>query len=864
MTGNSEDLAHAIVEWARDRPLWTQRALGMLAKGEPLGDEDFRALADLAEQEAAGEHPEVPALKDADLVGRADGNEAVLILGVSDPKAVNALSWTGGVQFTPGGITVVYGENGSGKSGYARILKKVTRARHSSEVLTNVFQAPMEQSARLTVSLGSKEIDLDWPSDRPDFLSRVSFYDRDCATQYISTDTEVAYRPGALTLLDDMVGVAGRVRSALEERQSLESREVTPLPAVPAGSRAAEFLAALSANTTFVEIDIAGEIPETTKDLMTDFDQRIANLEAHDYERQRRGLEQVIADVQLVTDHIADTRDALSERAIAAIGEARGASTSAREAADVASAAQFASEPIKGIGSSAWAVLWEAARGFSEEVAFPRHSFPVVESEGTAAPCVLCHQTLSAPAATRLRAFEEYVANDSERLARRAQEEFEELATAATQHEVLHTAVELSLQRIQASSELAHAELRSELERLVTRQSQVTLLLDDGVSEVDELPPLPDLAHAISLAEQAKRQVSDLEHADREEQLAILRRERAELQGRLDIREHRTAIRKRIGELKKAKILDQAIRTTDTRGVTRKAAELLRTHVSEVLIHRFGRETALLGVERVRLADAGGRQGNLKHRPQLENAIQRAPIAAVLSEGQQTALGLAGFLTEVEGDATQSAVVFDDPVTSLDHVVQERVASRIVRLAKDRQVIIFTHEIAFVVDVKRAALAASVPVAELWVDQSGPYVGRVSKGGPWDTKVVGERVGELEHRLAEVRRVLDEGDPQRCQEEIRSWYQDLRTVWERALEEVVLAPVQARGKLELRPSNLKVLARFTDSDNREFQEAFTRCGDRGSHDRSPQLNRPRPPITELEEDIAVLRSWHKRVRQYAS
>lgn len=864
MAGDSEDLAHAIVEWSHDRPLWAQRALGMLAKGEPLGDEEVRALADIAEQEAAGEHPKVDTPKDTDLAGRTDGNETVLVLGVSDPKAVNALSWTGGVQFTPGGITVVYGENGSGKSGYARILKKVTRARHSTEVLSNVFQEPMEQSARLTVSLGSEEIDLDWPSDRPDFLSRVSFYDRDCATQYISTDTEVAYRPSQLTLLDDLVGVAGKVRAALEERQSLGSREVTPLPEVPAGSRAAEFLAALSANTTFVEVDIACELPEAAEDILTDLDQRITNLEAHDYERQRRSLEQVTADVQLVTDQIANTRDVLSEPAIAAIVEAREASTSAREAAEAASAAQFASEPIKGVGSSAWAVLWEAARGFSEEVAFPGHSFPVVEDEGAAAPCVLCHQTLSTAAAARLRAFEEYVVNDSQRLARRSQDEFERLATAARRHEVIPTAVELSLQRIQAFSEPAYVELRSELERLVSRQSQVTLVLDDGASQIGELPPLPDLVQAMSLTEQAKRQVSDLEHADREAQLANLRRERAELQGRLDIREHRTAIRKRIGELKKANVLNQAIRTTDTRGVTRKAAELLRTHVSEVLIHRFGRETALLGVERVRLADVGGRQGNLKHRPQLENAVQRAPIAAVLSEGQQTALGLAGFLTEVEGDATQSAAVFDDPVTSLDHVVQERVASRIVRLAKDRQVIIFTHEIAFVVDLKRAALAASVPVAELWVDQSGPHVGRVSKGGPWDTKVVGERVGELEHRLAEVRRVLDEGDPQRCQEEIRSWYQDLRTVWERALEEVVLAPVQARGKLELRPSNLKVLARFTDSDNREFQEAFTRCGDRGSHDRNPQLNRPTPPIEELEEDLAILRSWHKRVRQYAN
>jgi ABC-type hemin transport system ATPase subunit len=58
------------------------------------------------------------------------------------------------------------------------------------------------------------------------------------------------------------------------------------------------------------------------------------------------------------------------------------------------------------------------------------------------------------------------------------------------------------------------------------------------------------------------------------------------------------------------------------------------------------------------------------------DAVQRAAVEDVLSEGEQTAPGLAGFLTEVESDGSQSASVFDDPVTSLDHVRQEKVAER--------------------------------------------------------------------------------------------------------------------------------------------------------------------------------------------
>ena len=310
-------------------------------------------------------------------------------------------------------------------------------------------------------------------------------------------------------------------------------------------------------------------------------------------------------------------------------------------------------------------------------------------------------------------------------------------------------------------------------------------------------------------------------------------------------------------------MIEEAIRLTDTRGITRRAAELTRTHVSDVMKHRFSQETLRLDLLRVRLADAGGGQGNLRHRAQLVDAVQSARLDAVLSEGEQTALGLAGFLTEVESDPSNSAVVFDDPVTSLDHVRQERVARRIVELGIRRQVIIFTHDIAFMVDIKRAAEAASVQITEKWVTKHREQVGHVSVGGPWDARLVGQRLSDLEEKIAQLRSIYAEGDPMASHDAARSWYQDLRLVWERAIEEVVIGPVQVRGRLEMRPTNLKVLAQFTETDNQEFQAAFTRCGDRGSHDRSSELNRPLPQISELKEDLECLGTWHKRVRRYA-
>ena len=43
----------------------------------------------------------------------------------------------------------------------------------------------------------------------------------------------------------------------------------------------------------------------------------------------------------------------------------------------------------------------------------------------------------------------------------------------------------------------------------------------------------------------------------------------------------------------------------------------------------------------------------------------------------------------------RSAIVFDDPVLSLDHRWRKRVAKRLVEETKNRQVIVLTHDLVF-------------------------------------------------------------------------------------------------------------------------------------------------------------------------
>jgi wobble nucleotide-excising tRNase len=91
--------------------------------------------------------------------------------------------------------------------------------------------------------------------------------------------------------------------------------------------------------------------------------------------------------------------------------------------------------------------------------------------------------------------------------------------------------------------------------------------------------------------------------------------------------------------------------------------------------------------------------------------------AAILSEGEQRAVAIADFLTEISLNPANAGIVLDDPVTSQDHQRKECIARRLVREATARQVVIFTHDLVFLTMLAEAASRQSVDILTHWVER---------------------------------------------------------------------------------------------------------------------------------------------------
>src|SRR5439155_21441649 len=103
------------------------------------------------------------------------------LTAIREPKNINAIGPSECITFNASGLNVIYGYNGSGKSGYARALKKACRTRHTEPIHPNVFAAAASgpASARFEWDDSGKPFADSWEdnSEPPAPLSHVAVFD---------------------------------------------------------------------------------------------------------------------------------------------------------------------------------------------------------------------------------------------------------------------------------------------------------------------------------------------------------------------------------------------------------------------------------------------------------------------------------------------------------------------------------------------------------------------------------------------------------------------------------------------------------------------------------------------------------------
>ena len=859
-------LEEQIVAWGKGRPAWQREVMRRTTIGDILSDEDYDRL--VAGIVAPDSGPEV-AFGPEHFPKAAAEDPSVRLKSIAKTEHVNALASDRPLTFEPNGLTIVYGDNGSGKSGYARLLKRIARARHQEEVLSDVFRdtALEKPTASLSVRIADQDEAITWPEPARAELQRMLFYDGECRDAYIATESDFPYRPSALIVMDGLISACIAVRSRIDTRLHENTRSTARLPVVGdevKTTKAGKFLEQLSGSTPVDSLDDLISRFDMSPKTIDELKAEEALLRNADPSKERQSLTRQAEKLDVLHKHIEKLHSVFGDDGLAALQESRDKLKALQEAARLL-ARSFESEPLPGVGSSPWKELWESARRFSTEQAYPDRSFPVVEDESR---CVLCQQTLDSEGRDRLPRFETFVKDDTQTRLDEAHQFHDAQVENLSKLVISPEAVASNQQDLEPT----HTDLITGFRALLDRYEKAREQTCDSLSGTEQLalqgiestPLLVQLTEAEKRARELAEGFGDPEVV--RQRLATATAKRQELELLQQIKNSREAIVKKIARLKERAALEAAKTAAATGPITKKILELSEESITDVVRDTFTRETERLRLERVTIARTRGDKGVLLHQPKLVGARQEVKLPRVFSEGERTALGLAAFFTEASLDGSKSVLILDDPVTSLDHICRGFVAARLATFAANRQVIMFTHDVAFVADLKREASAQGVSVADRSVTRSRAderKPGVCSTNHPWKAKDVPARRNELGSELARIKKKGSTWDQKTYEDTVAVWAGNLSETWERIFSQEIFGQILAEGGLEFRPMMVKVMVRFSDSDHAKFKASYSLVSQWAKrHDKSALVNYVTPEIADLKTEFGNVKTWFKRVKGY--
>lgn len=834
-----------LINWANEQDHSIRALVGkVIETRRRLSDGQIDELYDLLLREKelkSGDPVTLAPLSGAPAATRSE--KAFRLVSLKHLENVNALAPNQEIDFHPR-LTIAFGENASGKTGYVRVLKRAAAVRTAEPVLPNIHGGVPDATprARVKVQVGDEEHVIAWQGERGvEPLTRIDVFDARAAVVHLEEDLSYSYTPADLSLFTLVTDGIDRVRDKLQAAR--DTRQPRANPFVNRFSRENRLYAkidGLGASTDLQELERLAEISPEEEAALPGLREKVEALRSGSI---RARLESTLRERDFLRD-AASAAEALVAFDAAAYTAGLSGVREAVAAHAKATREALAAEAVPGVLGGAWQQFVETAEGYIRAIGLD--TYPAAGE-----PCIYCRQPLGDAAVTLLRKYRDYCNDALWQAVGEARQRLGALTSPI--RELRREDVQRGIEGlIQALEDPTQPPRPLAVARAVVRHGRA---LQESIEKHEESPPPPaELAGAPAMlrsaAGEAERMATDLrkQGQEREQALAEESTRLRELEARLTLRQLRPAIRDHIEASRWADRAGTYLKRFQ--GIKKGLTETSKRASDEVLNRdferRFEEECKALRAPRVSL-DFPGREGEARRRKLL---TPEHGLGDILSEGEQKVVALADFLAEASLKPDKSPIVLDDPVTSLDHKRLQRVVDRLVELSRERQVIVFTHDIWFAAEL--LARFEREPTACTFYDvlAEDGRIGAVARGSHPRTDTFNDRKKRIQKLIDEARKASGETR----QALIERGYEELRGACEVVVEKDILRGVTERYRPNVRMTVLdQIHAERLPAAAKVIQAVFDKCCRViASHSQPLATLGVRHSLDELEVDWASL------------
>lgn len=616
-------------------------------------------------------------------------SKEVVLTKLSEVKGVNKLADDQNMEFSPN-ITVVYGNNGVGKTGYSRILKSQGYSfDHNTEILSNVNENPVNQSARLEFNSNGEPCYLNWQGGRIESdLNAVSVFNSDCVKISLSNTRELLVTPKGFYLFTLVTNELSELTRFLNTQYALYSIVLPWKDQLHEATPQKVYIDALVHNSNRDTLNELSHFDDNHQTLLTKKEEELEDLSKATLEAKLNSINlmlkeiiSIIATVKITQTNLAkndwDTiiqynahlkvLEAKTQLGISGLAEANGLE-------------QFDTQEFSNFLKSADTYIKLLAK----------ENYPNNPDD----TCIYCKQNLQNQQARNLVESYGKILNDTTETEIRKYEQAKSDIVKRVNFITSNIEFHQPIFGISEDGNIVQPE------EIIDFNTKVSLFRGHIVNNTVDENLTFDIDY-ISVLQFFETKQSEL-NSSRDSLIITLQNlsltekqltsEIAELKDRKLLSEHRREILTTITNLLSRKTLDENRYQFNTNSLSIKTTQARQELLAQDFQEKFTAE--LTGFRKQHLGVSlsfFSQQGSSRIRQNVANQN----INQVLSEGEQKTIALCEFLTELQLDTNVAPVVFDDPVNSLDHLIIQDVAKRLVDLSQERQVIVFTHNVIF-------------------------------------------------------------------------------------------------------------------------------------------------------------------------
>lgn len=786
----------------------------------------------------------------SDIEKQADSSLSIVLLSISNIQGVSALKPTKPLNFVEG-LNVVYGGNGCGKSSYVRVLKKAENPKKEVKIHPNVFETShVPAKATLEFSEDGVKKNINW-SLSSSKVCPIKIYDSEVAHRFVTDSTEIIYEPKLLNVFSLMANIYDSITSEIQDEISIKKSQIKTIPYE---------LQKADLFNTYENIKNQVDIKEFTKTICfsKEDEDKLAlinkSISDQNPAATREKLKAQIDIIKNIKEQLEIAFVGLDDSRISDIKNARSKQIETRKAYE-----NFIKEirnisAIEEFGSEKWKDLWKASKVYRESLENSHNDL-----------CILCQQKLSPEAKERLKKFQEVYSSELETNQQKAQDEYSEKLQSIK--ELINEKLNVNDIKIKLTTNTFDGEIINYFENvaigLLDKANWIYNYGTDDEKACPSIVKLDDFNNRINdIISQIESEISSLNDViDNFEGQSKKRLELLAKKWFFDNDDNLTFLSDIFN-------FEQVLPKFKTNTITKTKNQLSEKLITDVYVERFNKELKMLnptGSIKVELI-SNGKKGKTSHRVSIKGAIKgsidKKSTEEILSEGEARVVSIAAFLADLNSINKTQAFIFDDPITSLDHVYEDNVAKLLVNLSFERQVIVFTHRLAFAETIKRYMDEA--------IEKSSSKKGNFNYiellKNPLGEPIIMGGYNRLDfdsvlkvikgQDIPQYKKLLNSGEYDLAESKMKSICSCMRINVERGIEKVLLNGLVNRYNMNISSQKIRYLNAVEKTDVKLFDDMMTKYSF-FEHSASSEKPIEYPETDEILKDVEELLNWHE-------